>query len=189
MRETFSVFTSRCVGTALSLISKSLKWIHRYNEIKVSQVKYLLKVWLSGGEEESKAVRAGLDEKIDIYAAGGLDHAVDVMSSIWEISNIVPVYGVSASRKLATRDTRFTGCDMRPSLIKSIKEGCLLDRKYWARRSRGGVVEPIYFPGTVSQAEIPRLDTRESPHPRVCCGIKLCSAGLSAGTRGPSRPE
>lgn len=152
-------------------------------------MKHLLKVWLSGGEEESKVVRAGLDEKIDNYAAGGLDHAADVMSSIWEISNIVPVYGASALRKSIARDTRFTGCDMRSSLIKSIQEGCLLDRKYWARRSRGGAVEPIYFPGTVSQAELPRLDTCESPHPRACLGIELRSVGLSAGMRRPSRPE
>jgi len=168
VEETFSVFTSRCARTASFLTSKSLKCIHRYNEIKILQVKYLSKVWLSGGEEVSKAVRAGLDEKIDSYAAGRLDHAVDVMSSVWEISNIVPVYAAPASRIPTIRDTRFTGCDMRPSLIKSIKEGCLLDRKYWARRSRGGAVEPIYFPGTVAQAELPHLDTRESPHYRAC---------------------
>ena len=58
---------------------------------------------------------------------------------------------------------RFAGYDMKPSLIKSIKEGYLLDRKYWARRSRGGATEPIYFSGTVASAN---LDTCEPPHPR-----------------------
>ena len=135
-------------------------------------MKYLSDVWLSGSEEESKAVRAKLDEKIDSYAAGKLEHAVDVVSSMWEISDKgspsdpdpAPGRWVSLWK---FGILRFAGCNMRPSLIKSIKEGYLLDRKNWARRSREGAIEPIYFSSTVAKAELLYLDTRESPHPRV----------------------
>ena len=51
------------------------------------QVNHLLSTWSSGSEtESSRTVREKLEQKIDSYAAGELDHAVDIISSIWEIS-------------------------------------------------------------------------------------------------------
>lgn len=132
------------------------------------QVNYLLGVWLSGSEEESKSVRDKLDEKIDSYAAGRLGHAADVILSIWGISNQGQTpFGPPPRESMTFLERleltmRFTSCNMRHLLIKSIKEGYLLDRKHWARRSREGAIEPIYF-GTLAQVD---LDTCESPHPR-----------------------
>ena len=48
---------------------------------------HLLGLWLLGNENESETVREGLDAKIDSYAAGKLEHAVDTILSIWETSN------------------------------------------------------------------------------------------------------
>ncbi|KAF9646320.1 hypothetical protein BDM02DRAFT_253709 [Thelephora ganbajun] len=186
VQEVFSVFTSR------------------YNEIRTMEVNHLLGVWLSGSEKESKVVREKLEEKIDSYAAGELKHAVDAISSIWEISSKgeqeTPSKGErktpsKGERKIPSKgereipskgepipsgsvpqskpfglfsswfslfddsDIKFVGCNMRPSLVKSIKEGFLLDQKCWARRSQDGVIEPIYFSSAITGAELQGLDT------------------------------
>jgi len=47
---------------------------------------------------------------------------------------------------------------MRRPLIKSIQKGYLLDQKYWARRSREGTIEPVYFSSAIAKNELSRLD-------------------------------
>lgn len=148
-------------------------WVRRYTEIKTAQVNHLLAIWLSGSGEEPETVREKLDEKIDSYAAGELEHAVDVISSIWKISNQdkpVPSDPTSHPPPFLRSSHADTGCngstagqrdDMQYSLIKSIQKGHLLDRKYWARRSREGALEPIYFSSTVARDKLSRLDSRE----------------------------
>ena len=56
-------------------------WVYRYSEIRTLQVGHLLSKWLSG-VEESKAIREKLEEKIDSYGEGKLDHAVDAILCI-----------------------------------------------------------------------------------------------------------
>jgi len=133
------------------------------------QVNRLLGVWLEGSEKESGVVRQKLDEKIDSYATGELGHAVATISSIWKISNTEgplpssPPSPTRSSRSIS--NTMYTGYDMRPSLIMSMQEGYLLDRKYWVRRSREGAIEPVYFSSAVAPVELSGLGTRESPNP------------------------
>ena len=159
-------FVSRPIG---------LPSIHRNSEIRAIQVNHLLGVWLYGDEKESKAVREGLDEKINAYAAGELEHAVDAMLSIWETSNkegpapSIPAAPSTSSLTLPRPSSglvrpQFYGYNMRTPLIKSIQEGSLLDRKYWARQSREGKIVPVYFPRLVSET---KLKSRESPRFRV----------------------
>ena len=146
-----------------------LTCVPRYSEIMTIQVNHLLGLWLSGDEKESKTVREKLDEKIDNYAAGKLEHAVDAMLSIWEISNkegATPSISVAPPkwrRRSLFTTPPFAGCDMRASLVKSIREASLFDRKYWARRSREGRIEPVYFPSTVPETKLQGLDACESP--------------------------
>lgn len=154
------------------------------------QVNHLLNVCLSGGEE-SKAVREGLEEKIDSYGAGKLDHAVDAVLCIWEISNEekeeTDTLSGSLSRSAKTSTIslgagKFTGCNIRSALIKSIKEGHLLDRKYWAKRSRGGI-EPIYFSSAATCAELLGFDACEQSLHRNGQSTKMCSIGAASGIR------
>jgi len=137
-------------------------------------VNHLLDVWLSGSEGESKTVREKLDEKIDSYAAGELEYAADTILSIWEVSNqeaTAPKEGPAPSNPAAPSwftswfqpPPEFTGYNMGPSLIKSIQEGSLLERKYWARGSREGKLEPVYFPCPVPEKNL-GLDACKSPH-------------------------
>ena len=195
VQEAFSLFTSRCAQLASSLTSRRrLRCVHRYSEIRTMQVNHLLRIWLSAGEE-SKVVRKKLEEKIDSYAAGKLDHAVDTILHIWQISNEQEGEGelVSSnfSGSVSTRSikpsssdaTRFMGCDIRFALVKSIQEGHLLDRKYWARRSREGGIEPVYFFNAATCAELLSFDTCEPPHHGDSLNTKLCSIGAPSWIR------
>lgn len=157
------------------------------------QVDYLLGAWLSGGEEESKVVRERLEEKLDAYAAGQLGHAVDAVVCIWGASHKgepassgSPDFA-SRSAKISTvslADQKFTGCDIRYSLVKSIKNGNLLDRKYWAKRSREGAIEPIYFSNAVILAELPCFDACKSPHPGLLGVLNCVVLGRHLGSGG-----
>ena len=133
----------------------------RYDEVRSMQVNHLLSVWLSGGEEESKELHKKLDERIDSYAAGELEHAAEAISSIWDFARkdgALPPLPKVHKGVCPLNPVRW---DMRNSLIKSMKGGSLLHRKYWARRSRGGNMSPIYLPITVSGPTLSQVDTRE----------------------------
>jgi len=158
-------------------------------------VNHLLRVWLSGSEEESKVVRMKLEEKIDSFAAGGLEHAVDAITSIWEISTKEgPVPSDTAQCIFSLFFLDFLDeCDIRPSLVKSIQEGHLLDRKYWARRSREGAIEPIYFPSTAIETKLSGLGACESPCSGATellrCTVSQCHLGHKGHLDGNDEDE
>ena len=159
------------------------------------QVKRLLDVWTSGGNEESRAARKGLEENIDSYPAGELEHDAEAISCVWEFSNKEgpflhdpsgPASSSKRSSKVSANIMKFTGCDLRPRLVKSIKEGYLLDRKYWVKRSRKGDVEPIYFSSGVVWVD---LDAGESLFVRVIEATELCSVRTPLGVQGSPQSE
>ena len=170
-------------------------WVHRYSEIRTLQVGHLLSKWLAGGEE-SKAIREKLEEKIDSYGQGKLDHAVDAVLCIWDISNQEEEPAASnlsgsalrLSRTISSAIPMFTGCDMQPALVKSIKEGHLLDRKYWTKRSRRGI-EPIYFSSAVISSEILGFDTCESPLYGDALVLSCTVVGRHLGSEGRLETE
>jgi len=146
-------------------------WVQRYDEIRTVQVARLVSVWLSGGGE-SAALHKKLDEKIDSYASGELEHAVEAISAIWDLSRkkgalpSTPRVDQRVSRKVSRGEWGEWGPMqreryMRTSLVESIQGRSLLHRKYWARRSRGGVICPIYFPCTVPSSTSSQVVTCE----------------------------
>jgi len=144
-----------------------LTWVPRYDEIRTLQINNLLSVWSSGSGEESKALHKNLDEKIDSYAAGDLKHAAGVVSSIWALSRkkeavpcVSPVDDGNLYISMGPEDQE-QELNMRTSLIKSIQGRPLLLRRYWARRSRGGSVCPVYFPSAVPSSMLSQVATCE----------------------------
>ena len=116
--------------------------------------------WRSGGEEESKVLHKKLDEKMDSYATGELEHAAEVVSSIWELSR----KGVTARETVPINPGVILSqeaWEMRILLIRLIQGGRLLHRKYWVRQSGGGSVCPIYFPSIVSSSALSQVATCE----------------------------
>lgn len=134
-------------------------WVCRYDEIRTIQVNCLFSVWSSGSGEESKTLQNELDEKIDSYAAGELKHAAQVMSSIWGLSRkqevILSVRPIDPKEEyIMSLEHEQRERNMRTSLVNSIQGRSLLHRRYWARRSRGGAVCPVYFPSAVPSSTL-----------------------------------
>ena len=127
----------------------------RYEEIRSMQINRLLSVWLSGSEKSGE-IHKKLGEKIDSYAAGELEHAAEAISSIWDLAQTNEALPSIPKTKKSARSAG--GRNMRASLIKSMRRGSLLHRKYWARQSRGGSMGPIYLPITVSGSTLSRVD-------------------------------
>ena len=149
---------------------------------------------LSGSKAELKTARERLDKMLDVYATGGMDHAVDAISSIWEVSNKkgpVPSYPAPDSPAMPWGSQWYelsirVKMNEQAPFIHSMQEGYLLDRKRWAKRSRGGVIEPIYFPRVL----VPEIDAREPPRPGGCQGTEPRRDIWPAGTqRLPPREQ
>jgi len=158
------------------------------------QVNHLLSVWLSGGEEESKELHKKLDERIDSYAAGELEHAVEAISSIWELARkdeALPPLPKAHKSRPTPGPGRW---DMRNSLIKSMRGETLLHRKYWARRSRGGSMGLIYLPTIVSGSTLSQVDTCKWDYVWVtsmlsCAVLEYCEGADGRLERKEEYPE
>ena len=148
----------------------------RYDEIQTIQVDHLLSVLSSGSGEISKIVHKNLDEKIESYAAGELQHARDAVSLMWESSRQPQNTDATSApfnwnsfnwdffiMEQSTKGTEIgkRGRRVRTSLINSIQGRSLLRQRYWARTSRGGRLCPIYFPNVVYRLTFSRIAERE----------------------------
>jgi len=58
---------------------------HRYDEIRDLYAHQLASVWMEDSTTEETRVR--IEEKIDSFYEGDLEHAADVLSALWEILN------------------------------------------------------------------------------------------------------
>ena len=160
------MFLPRGVYKACHPSRGKLMWVPRYDEIRTLQVNYLLSVWSSGSGEASKKLHKDLDEKIDRYTAGGLNHAAEAVSSIWILSRKKETIRCTSSvydniEFIYSSGDEEQEHDIRTSLIKSIQGRPLLHRRYWARRSRRGSVCPVYFPCAVPTSMLSQVATCE----------------------------
>lgn len=67
--------------------------MYRYDEVRIAQVNHLASVRFGVDEKITKNLCEMIDEKVDAYANGDLDHAAETMSLLWEVSkdrHIVP---------------------------------------------------------------------------------------------------
>jgi len=59
--------------------------MHRYDEIRNLYIDQLVSVWME--DSTTEATRIGVDEKIDSFYEGDLEHTAEVLSALWEIVN------------------------------------------------------------------------------------------------------
>lgn len=59
---------------------------NRYQEVRTAQVNYLASIWFRGDEEPAEGLGKRIDKKVDSYANGELDHAMEAMTLLWELS-------------------------------------------------------------------------------------------------------
>jgi hypothetical protein len=135
----------------------------RYVEIRDLYVDQLAHAWVT---DSTEATRTNVEKKIDSFVEGGLEHATEMLTSLWKTankdgkvaapSNAVPAVSLSFPRsahgfltlgnqpKQVNSPAHWT-C-VKTALIQSIRTGVFFDRKYWARHLKtGDVLKPIYF--------------------------------------------
>lgn len=56
---------------------------HRYDEIRNLCVDQLASAWME--DSTTEATRASVDKMIDSFVDGGLDHATEMLSALWDI--------------------------------------------------------------------------------------------------------
>ena len=137
------------------------------------QVDYLVfarSVRFGADDEMMKKLCEKIDEKVDAYASGDLEYAGEAMSLLWGVwrkrrknsprstFSSTP----SSSRPRSISPAALTPTNVKTALIRSIREGVFVDRKYWARRSRAGqVLQPVYLSSIVAGQRLPYIDNRK----------------------------
>ena len=58
---------------------------NRYEEVRSIQVNHLVSLWFGEDKECVEGLGERIDEKVDSYANGELDHAMEAMTLLWEL--------------------------------------------------------------------------------------------------------
>ena len=144
------------------------------------QTEHLVSLASGADDEFGKILWERIDEKVESYANGDLDHAVDAITLLWKLSknrrrsrlvgSLVdkPVSQPSLTANTSThrwgQDT-LGPANRRPveiALIKSMREGTFFDRTYWARNSKSAqVFRPLYISSIVAGEHLSYVNSRE----------------------------
>ena len=83
VEESFSRFVSKCVKHVVQ-VETFLMENCRYDEIRNIYVQQLAYVWV---EDSTTATGTSIEEKIDAFVQGDLEHAAEMVSELWKIVN------------------------------------------------------------------------------------------------------
>ena len=138
------------------------------------QVEHLAFSRFGVDEETTEILYKEIDEKVDAYTNGNLEHAAEVTSLLWKFSRkrtpipLVSESPVSVSPPTSSRrqpwwpDAFASVSRIKTALIKSIREGVFADRKYWAWYSRSGRgLRPVYLSSIMVSWRLPDIETRK----------------------------
>lgn len=128
----------------------------------------------------AEATRVSIEHKIDGFVKGDLEYAAEVFTELWEILNkdgdikapgdppppVSPPWSFPGEAEVlishdqivqATSPARWSA--VKTSLIKSIREGVLFDRKYCARYYKtGDTLKPVYFSSIIMGDKVQQLN-------------------------------
>jgi hypothetical protein len=133
-------------------------------------------VWVRDSTAET--TRAGVNQKIDVFVEGGLEHASEIILALLEIVNKAPpppppIPAVRSSwccllsgvvLKCLFHPQAGPSCipewsPVNAALIKSIRKGVFFDREYWARHSNtGDLFKPVYFSSAIMNDKAQQLE-------------------------------
>jgi hypothetical protein len=129
----------------------------------------------------AETTHASVDKKIDSFAEGELEHAAEMLSTLWGILNedgeikaplntsppvspprsclLLCCTGMLTSyHQIAQVISPAHWAAVKIALIKSIGKGVFFDRKYWARHSKpGSVLKPVYFSSIIMGDKVQQL--------------------------------
>jgi hypothetical protein len=152
----------------------------RYAEIRDLYVGQLAHAWVT---DSTEATRTNVEKKIDSFGEGDLEHATEMLASLWKIANkdgnvAAPQNAIPAVSPLFPRAAQgFLTLGNQPvqvkspahwtcvkiALIQSIRTGVFFDRKYWARHLKtGDVLKPIYFSNMIMSDKATQLNKCKS---------------------------
>ena len=156
--------------------------ITRHKNVGIMQARRLVSV-VSGTDKESvRELCDRIDEKVDSYANGDLDHAVNAVTLLWKLSKgdkrsppLSPVATNSVSQPSLTAHppahrqgqhppypAKWTRRSIRMAFIKSIREGIFFDRKYWTRNSKTSrALRPLHISSIVASEYLSHIDDCE----------------------------
>jgi len=131
----------------------------------------------------TETTRVSFDRKIDSFANGELEHATEMLSTLWRIVNtdgeikappntsptvspfrsFFSVLRGDAHNTLHDQTVQVTSpahwATVKIALINSIGKGVFFDRKYWARHSKAGDgLKPVYFSSIVIGDKVQQLN-------------------------------
>lgn len=96
VEESFSRFASK-YATSIAKADSLLIQSYRYSKIRELYVNQLAHTWVM---DSTDTIRLNVEKKIDSFAGGNLDHATEVVTTLWKIGNkdgniTAPVNGTS----------------------------------------------------------------------------------------------
>ena len=128
------------------------------------QAEHLVSVIYSADKESAKNLCDRVDEKVESFANGNLDRAVDAITLLWKLSKEgrrSSSFSLAATKSasqpsLTTNPSIQQQVQPTPSpanrgpvkiaLIRSIREGTFFDRKYRVRNSKSArALRPLYI--------------------------------------------
>ena len=130
----------------------------RYEDIRNLYINHLAHIWMEDSTPE--ATRVSVEEKVDCFAEGDLEHAGEILSGLWEIANKEEEPKLPDPKRIAMGPAY--GGAVRTALIGSIRGGVFFDRQFWARHSKAGDVKPVYFSSTIMADKSQQLKKRRS---------------------------
>jgi len=155
-------------------------------------------------DSTTEVTRVSVNKKIDDFAEGDLEHATEILSALWEIvskdgditvpSNTSPAVSpllfrlpsaiLTPHNQVATVTSPARWGSVKIALIKSIREGILFDRKYWARRSKtGDTLKPVYFSSIIMGDKVEQLNNCASkPNREFLEALRVSSGELHRGS-------
>ena len=144
------------------------------------QTEHLVSVVSGADSKSAKALCEKIDEKVDSFANGNLNHAVDAITLLWKLSrgDKRPYFASPAAANffgqspLTTNPSTHRQGQVTSSLvnwksveialIKSIREGIFFDRKYWARNSKAArALRPLYISSIAAGECLPYINDCE----------------------------
>jgi len=133
--------------------------------------------------DNSGEVQDELNERLQAFAEGEIDHASEAFSSLWRVLTSSGGGGTTRDGRSDSVSFPFlgrrlilipvsqwwgfpltTGPTLDKALIKTIRQGTLCDRKYSAKRNGvGDLGTPVYISSIVLGDTEPKLNTRKLP--------------------------
>ena len=135
-------------------------------------------------DSTAEETRVSVEERMDSFAEGELEHADEIISALWEIASkdgdaqlpegtsptVSPfrfyarhLVVLTSRHQLPQVTSPAHWATVKTALIKSVRIGVFFDRKYWARHFKAGdVLKPVYFSSTVMADKSQQLKKRES---------------------------